>query len=205
MELPERDMKRPLRFTDLAQAIEGKIDSLADANSGSADEQQGVGHQVIGVAELLLQPSIVLRGKWFGQIVIWGRKILSTNEIVVKRMAIVGQVMEQTAKPDEVKPTDGIAQRRIMFTKEAEPAQEMGIAAQLMQLPYLRESSVEIGKELAGAGAILGNRFRPQNGGQDTEVIVEDLLESRSRRLHEISADKRMRWATARAYSRQTS
>jgi hypothetical protein len=81
----------------------------------------------------------------------------------------------------------------------------MGIAAQLTELPYLRESSVEIGKEAAGIGAIVLHRSRPQHGGQDTKVIVEDLLESLGRWLHKISADKRMRWATAWAYSRQTS
>jgi hypothetical protein len=42
IQLPERDVKRPLRGADLAQAIQGKIDSLADANSGGADEQQDV-------------------------------------------------------------------------------------------------------------------------------------------------------------------
>ena len=82
----------------------------------------------------------------------------------------------------------------------------MGVAAQLTELAYLRKSSVEIGEESADTAAIVLHRSRPQNGGQDTDVIIEDLLESRGRRFHEISvADKRMRWATARAYSRQTS
>jgi hypothetical protein len=31
-------MKRPLILTDLPQAIEGKINTLADAHSGGADE-----------------------------------------------------------------------------------------------------------------------------------------------------------------------
>jgi hypothetical protein len=81
MQLTERDMKRPLRRTDLAQAIQREIDTLADAESGRAEEQQGVGHQVVGVAEFLLQAAIVLWGKRFGQIVVWGRKILSPDEI----------------------------------------------------------------------------------------------------------------------------
>jgi len=81
----------------------------------------------------------------------------------------------------------------------------MGIAAQLMKPVYLRESSVEIGEESAASND-SSSRSRPQNGGQDADVIVEDSLETLSRTLHEISAEEnRMRWATARAYSRQTS
>ncbi len=48
-------MKRPLIAIDLPQAIHGKIDTLADAESGEADKQQDVGFEVVGVAELLLQ------------------------------------------------------------------------------------------------------------------------------------------------------
>jgi len=38
MELAQWNMKRPLILTDLPQAIEGNINTLADAHSGEADE-----------------------------------------------------------------------------------------------------------------------------------------------------------------------
>jgi hypothetical protein len=38
MELAQWNMKRPLILTDLPQASEGKINTLADAHSGGADE-----------------------------------------------------------------------------------------------------------------------------------------------------------------------
>jgi hypothetical protein len=38
MELAQWNMKRPLILTDLPQAIEGEIGTLADAHSGEADE-----------------------------------------------------------------------------------------------------------------------------------------------------------------------
>jgi hypothetical protein len=41
VQLAQRNMKGPLIMMDLAQAIHGKIDTLADADSGEVDEQQG--------------------------------------------------------------------------------------------------------------------------------------------------------------------
>jgi hypothetical protein len=50
MELAQWNMKRPLIRTELPQAIERKINTLANAHSGEADEQQGVRFEVVGVA-----------------------------------------------------------------------------------------------------------------------------------------------------------
>ena len=60
MELAGRNMKGPLIGADLAQAIQGKIDTLADADSSKADEEQDVGFEIIQVLELLLEVLIVL-------------------------------------------------------------------------------------------------------------------------------------------------
>src|SRR5229473_3025120 len=98
VELAERDMKCPQFFPHLPQAIQRKIDTLADADSGGADEQQSVGRQIVDVAEFLIQPLIVLRGKRLGQITGRGRKILSANEAGLEGMAVVDQVLKQTAK-----------------------------------------------------------------------------------------------------------
>jgi hypothetical protein len=99
VELAERNMKRPLVLVQLAKAVEGKIDTLADADSGSADEQQSIALQVVGVAEFPIQPLIVLGRKWFGQVVGEGRKILRANEAGLEGMAVVSQAVKQMAEP----------------------------------------------------------------------------------------------------------
>jgi hypothetical protein len=98
VELAEGDMKCPQFFPHLPQAIQRKIDTLADADSGGADEQQSVGMQIVDVAELLIQPLIVFRGKRLGQITGRGRKIRSMNEAGLEGMAVVDQVLKQTAE-----------------------------------------------------------------------------------------------------------
>ena len=53
-------MKGPLIGADLAQAIQGKIDALADADSGKANQEQEVGFEIIQLTELRLEVLIVL-------------------------------------------------------------------------------------------------------------------------------------------------
>jgi hypothetical protein len=57
-----------------------------------------VGLQIVDEAELLIQPLIVLRGKRLGQITGRGRKIRSLNEAGLEGMAVVDQVLKQTAE-----------------------------------------------------------------------------------------------------------
>ena len=40
MQLSERDVERPLLVADSAEAIEGQIETLADAHPGGAEEQE---------------------------------------------------------------------------------------------------------------------------------------------------------------------
>jgi hypothetical protein len=63
VQFAERDMQGPLAGSDLVQTVQGQIEALADADSGGAGEQQGVGRQIVGAAQFLLQELVVLWGK----------------------------------------------------------------------------------------------------------------------------------------------
>lgn len=57
------------------------MDAFADADSGGSHEAESIHRQSVGETELLLQLLVFLERKRFGEIVVGGRKILSTNEV----------------------------------------------------------------------------------------------------------------------------
>ena len=83
----------------------------------------------------------------------------------------------------------------------------MRIPAQLGKFAQVGKSSVEISEKATDAGAILFYGGRLEGSGQDLDWGFKELVEGGLRWLHDIftGVDKRTRWATARAYSRQTS
>ena len=58
VELAQRYMERPLSGCERAQAIEGEIDTFADADPGVADEQKSVAGDIVAAQELLLDEAI---------------------------------------------------------------------------------------------------------------------------------------------------
>ena len=52
-----------------------------------------------------------------------------TNEVGEEGMPLIGQVTQQAAYAEQVKQADSIVRRGILLAEEAEPAEEMGIAA----------------------------------------------------------------------------
>ena len=122
-------------------------------------------------------------------------------------MPLVGQVAQHTPELDETRLANEIAQRRVVLAEESEPAQQMRISAQLGKFAQVGKSSVEISQKVAGAGAILFHGRQLEDSGQDLDLGFEELLEGGLRWLHDVfsGVDKGRRWATARAYSRQTS
>ena len=82
-----------------------------------------------------------------------------------------GQVAEQAAENDQVDSARARGQRRILFAEAAEPAEQMGIAAQLGELEHLREIGLEIGEEAMDRRSIgsVGSR-------KSLDAGVKDLL-----------------------------
>jgi hypothetical protein len=82
----------------------------------------------------------------------------------------------------------------------------MGIAAEMREMFYFGKGFVEVGKEGASYVSIIKHSFGGESGGQDAEMVLNNLLHAQGRAAHEISGvGKLRRWATARAYSFQTS
>jgi len=55
VEFAQRYMEGPLILAEMPQTIGGETQTFADTNSGRSHKQQGIGFQVIGLAELILQ------------------------------------------------------------------------------------------------------------------------------------------------------
>lgn len=121
-------------------------------------------------------------------------------------MTVVGQVPQQTSELDQIMQAAFSAQGRVLIAQRAEPAQEMGVTAQLRELAHFGERRVEIGEEAVGCASIVAHGVGAEGGGEYAEVSVKNLLQAKGAAAHGVSGeDKRTRWATARAYSCQTS
>jgi hypothetical protein len=135
------------------------------------------------------------------------REILRKDQPGLEGMAGGSKVVEQAAEKDQVYAASLIGQGRILLAEATEPAEQMGIAAQLGELEHLREIRLKIGEEVMGGCSIVSVRMR-----KNSEAGVKDLREflagqsKRWVRSHPFwGGDKRIRFCTARAYSRQTS
>jgi len=62
-ELAKRDMNRPFVGCEDAQAVVGKIGTFSDPHASVADQQEGVGAQIVAAQELLLQCLVLFRGE----------------------------------------------------------------------------------------------------------------------------------------------
>src|SRR6266568_112753 len=204
-------MQRPLVRTDLAQAVQRQIDTFADTDSGGASEQQRERRQVAGARQFLLQELIVLWGKRSGEVVGERRKVLAADEMGSQRMAVGGQILEQAAEINQKKDARPVGQRRLLLGQGAEPAEQMGIAAELAEAAHPWKSSAEIGQEAPGGGAIALDGAGAQCGSEIFDVGMEDLFEGDlfeggSGSGHQFwEESKGVRFSMARRYSRQTS
>ena len=67
VQLAERYVERPLSGSELAQAVKGEIDTLADADASVADEQQRVAGDIVALQEFLLDEPILLGSQRTGK------------------------------------------------------------------------------------------------------------------------------------------
>jgi|GraSoiStandDraft_13_1057314.scaffolds.fasta_scaffold1140579_1 hypothetical protein len=68
VQFAQRDMERPLFGSYLPQTIQRQMDAFAKTDSRSPDEQEGIGVEIIGTEQFLLQELILLRRKGSGKI-----------------------------------------------------------------------------------------------------------------------------------------
>lgn len=131
------------------------MDAFAAADPGGADEQECICVEIIGSEQLLLQELIVLQGKRFGKIAGSWREVFSTNEIGLNGVAVGGKIIQQATKTNEVIDAGCVTQGQLLFTQPTEPAEQMGIAAQLRKPLYLRKLCVEIEQEAPDRTSIV--------------------------------------------------
>jgi hypothetical protein len=73
-----------------------------------------------------------------------------------------GEIHEQAPEVEQILLASVVGQGRVLFAEAAEPAEQMGIAAQLGELEQLRESGLEKGKKVTGNAVTTG---RPCSSG----------------------------------------
>ena len=96
-------MQSPLIWCELAQAIQRQSDAFADAQASEAGKQEGIGKQVVGAAEFLLQLLILVGVQRPGEIVWLRREVLPMNQTRLEGVTVGSQIIPQTAPAKEVK------------------------------------------------------------------------------------------------------
>ena len=94
----------------------------------------------------------------------------------LQRMAVESQIMEQAPEVEEVLLARAIGQRRMLLAEVTEPAEQVGIAAQLREVQDLREVGLQKGEEAMGRKSIAVYRTGTQGGGENLNVSVKKLL-----------------------------
>jgi len=178
VEFTEGNVECPLVGSQLSQAVQRQIDAFADADSGSPDEQEGIGVEIVGAAQLLLQELIILRGKRSGQIARSWREVFATNELGWKGMAVGGQIVQQAADLEEVTVARSTAERRLLFTEGAEPGEQMRIATQLGEAAKVGEGAAEISQEAVRGRSIVAYGARAEGEGEGADLGLEDLFQA---------------------------
>jgi hypothetical protein len=105
------------------------------------------------------------------------REILGEDEPWLQGMARGSNLLEQVPELEQVSLATARGQRWILFAEAAEPAEQMGIAAQLGELEQLREIGLEIGEEVTSHAAIAGRRAGLQDGRERLDTGVKNLTE----------------------------
>ena len=98
-------------------------------------------------------------------------------------------------------------QRRRLRAQASHPAEDVGIAAQLIERAHLGMNGSEVSQELADGAAVVTSRVRMERGAQGIDGAVQDRSQRMGKRrapgAHEaVLGSGRMCWATARAYCR---
>ena len=116
------------------------------------------------------------------------------------------QLVEEAAQMDEQVDTGCRRQRRRLRAQARHPAEEMRLAAQLVERADLGMSGGEVGEKLADGAVVVTSRVRKERGAERADRAVEDRsqrMEERGASPHEaVTGSGRMCWATARAYCR---
>jgi hypothetical protein len=118
-----------------------------------------------------------------------------------------GRVAEQTAKASEINSTRGMRQGWILLAQAANPTEQMRIAAQLREAVEVGKIGLEIGQEAIGGHSVVpvGTPEHLNLGSQDLLQVLGSTSRLWAWSHRSCGTDRRVRFPTARAYSRHTS
>ena len=77
-------------------------------------------------------------------------------------MAMDSQIVQEAAETEQKIGSAFVAQRRFLLAQGAEPAEQMGIAAELAEAAHLRKGRAEVGQEAASSAAIAAHGIGTQ-------------------------------------------
>src|SRR6266852_8024844 len=201
-------MHGPLIRAGGAEAIVGQVGALADAHAGVTDQQKSIPAEIIAAEELLVEELILLSGEGAWQFFGEPRNVLAADQMGEFRKRLCpSQFLENGAQMNEQVAAGCGGQRRRLRAQGGHPAEEVWIAAQLIERAHLGMSGTKVSQELADGPAVVTSRLRMERGAEGIDGAVQDrsqrMRERRATCAHEaVPGSGRMCWATARAYCR---
>jgi len=206
-EFAQRDMDGPLVGTGGAQAVIGQVDALADAHAGVAQQEEEVSAQVIAAQELLLKKLVLLGGKRSGEPLRSPGDVLATQHVrQLRELLGPGQFVEDGAQRDQPVDVGGGAQGRSARLQVGHPAEDMGIALELIEALDMGMVITEIEKEVAHCAFVVAGCVVTQCGTKGVHGTVhhwsQRMTDERKAHHGSVPAGGRRHCATARVYSR---
>ncbi len=134
LQLAERHVNRPLIRAGGAETIAGQIGALTDAHTGVTNQQKSIAAQIVAAEELLLEELILLCGERTGESLRETRNVLGADQMgEFRKLFGPSQLVEDAAQMDEQVDTGCRRQRRRLRAQARHPAEDVGIAAQLVE------------------------------------------------------------------------
>jgi len=140
-----------------------------------ADEQKGITPQIVAAAELLLQELILLGGERTWEPLRGVGNVLATDQVCEERKFLgPSQFGEDGAQGNEEVDIVGRRERRRVGAQAGHPAEEVGLAAQLVEGVHLRVMGAEIAEEVADGPAVVLNGVGAERRSEGIDRAVED-------------------------------
>ena len=131
LQFAERNVNGPPVRTGIVEAIIGKINTLANAHSGVAYQQQDVGRQVITAEQFLLNQLILLRCQGARQPLRSAWNVLATDQMgQVRDLCAPGELFQHASHQKQACNVDG--RHQVLTAQIDKPAEDVWIAAQLI-------------------------------------------------------------------------
>jgi hypothetical protein len=143
-----------------------------------------VSPESVGAEQLALEEPIVFGGKRPGQIDRQRRKVVGKNQVGRDGVALGSQIAQQAAEQEQMSPTGLVGKGRLLLAQGDEPAEHIGVAAQIGEVVQAGSGGLEKGKEAMCGDAIAPDGRRTPGEGKNLDLTSEDLLEGRGRGRH---------------------